>query len=91
MDIATNWPGEQFDLIVLSEVLYFLSPEAIACVAGWVTESLVSGGMAVLVNWLGHGDDPVSGDEAVRLFLAASRLAVTLAIRRPRYRIDVVT
>jgi 2-polyprenyl-3-methyl-5-hydroxy-6-metoxy-1,4-benzoquinol methylase len=62
MDIATNWPGEQFDLIVLSEVLYFLSPEAIACVAGWV-----------------------------RLFLAASRLAVTLAIRRPRYRIDVVT
>ena len=91
MDIATNWPGEQFALIVLSEVLYFLSPEAIACVAGWVTESLVSGGKAVLVNWLGHGDDPVSGDEAVRLFLAASRLAVTLAIRRPRYRIDVVT
>ncbi len=38
MDIATNWPGGQFDLIVLSEVLYFLSPEAIARVAGWVTE-----------------------------------------------------
>ena len=32
----------------------------------------MSGGMAVLVNWLGHGDDPVSGDEAARLFIAAA-------------------
>ena len=92
MDIASTWPEGRFDLIVLSEVLYFLSPAAIAVVAQRTSKSLLPGGLVLLVNWLGHGDDPVSGDEAARLFVAAAqRLAVAAADRQPRYRIDVLS
>jgi predicted TPR repeat methyltransferase len=91
MDITTAWPDGRFDLMVLSEVLYFLSPAAIAQVAERATGSLAPRGMVVLVNWLGHGDDPVSGEDAARLFIvAAPLLAVTTALRQERYRIDVL-
>ena len=91
MDIATAWPDGEFDLIVLSEVLYFLSPAAIALVAERVMASLAPNGAVLLVNWLGLGDDPVSGDDAARMFIAAvPRLTVTQAARETRYRLDVL-
>ena len=91
MDIAAAWPEGAFDLIVLSEVLYFLSPAAIAVVADRVTASIAPDGMVLLVNWLGHGDDPVSGDDAARMFIAAApRLTVTQAVRETGYRLDVL-
>ena len=90
-DIWSAWPAGQFDLIVLSEVLYFVAPATIASIAQKVTGSLAANGVVLLVNWLGKGDDPVSGDEAAQLFIAAATpLAATARIRQPRYRIDVL-
>lgn len=91
MDISSAWPAERFDLIVLSEVLYFLSPEAIASVAWRTAGSLLPGGLAVLVNWLGHGDDPVSGDTAARLFIAAAGMKTIAEDRQPRYQINTLS
>jgi len=91
MDITSGWPEGQFDLIVLSEVLYFLSPAAIAGVARRAASCLAPDGLVVLVNWLGKGDDPVSGDDAARRFIAAAtRLEVTGSDRQARYRIDLL-
>lgn len=63
------WPSRRFDLIVLSEVLYFLSPQAIETVARRARESIEADGTIVACNWLapieGYGQ---TGDEAHQHF-----------------------
>jgi len=51
MEIPAEWPGDTFDLIVLSEVLYFLSPADIGTAADRVVATLELGGVVLLVNW----------------------------------------
>jgi hypothetical protein len=66
--IPAEWPEGRFDLIVLSEVLYFLTAHDIAAVAARVLTTLDTDGVVVSVNWRGHGDDPCGGDEAATVF-----------------------
>ena len=73
MQVPGEWPDETFDLIVLSEVLYFLSPTDIAAVADRVAGSLVPNGVVLLVNWRGRSEDPCTGDEATRVFMRQTR------------------
>jgi SAM-dependent methyltransferase len=90
--VPADWPAGRFDLIVLSEVLYFLAPADLARLAGRVLGSLVPGGLVLLVNWTGVADDPLTGDAAVRLF----RRRVRGALHRVRgrraagYRLDLL-
>jgi 2-polyprenyl-3-methyl-5-hydroxy-6-metoxy-1,4-benzoquinol methylase len=92
MQIPDAWPARRFDLILLSEVLYFLTPSDIDRCVRRVVDSLLPGAAVLLVNWLGRTDDPCSGDQAADRFIAGS--AETLAIarqeRRPRYRLDLL-
>jgi predicted TPR repeat methyltransferase len=69
MQVPGDWPDETFDLIVLSEVLYFLSPADIVAVADRVADSLAENGVALLVNWRGRSEDPCTGEEAARVFI----------------------
>ena len=61
MQIPGQWPTATFDLIVLSEVLYFLSPADVARAADRVTDrhSAVVGGRAYAtastLGWAGQG------------------------------------
>ena len=55
MQVPAQWPEGQFDLIVLSEVLYFLIGADIDRLAAHVGRSLMPGGRVLLVNWLGRG------------------------------------
>jgi hypothetical protein len=73
MAVPRQWPDEVFDLIVLSEVLYFLSPEDIIRVADRVADALESQGTALLVNWCGRTDDPCTGDQAAEIFISRVR------------------
>ncbi len=88
-------PGERpegrFDLIVLSEVLYYFSRADLARVAAWACEALEPGGVALLVHWLGETPDyPLTGDTAVEAFLTdtAGTLTTDRRWRRELYRID---
>ncbi|WP_161981474.1 class I SAM-dependent DNA methyltransferase [Aurantiacibacter suaedae] len=63
-----DWPEGSFDLIVLSEVLYFLSAEEIAIVSRRAHETLAADGLCLLVNWTGPNDLLVGGEEAALLF-----------------------
>lgn len=84
-------PPGRFDLIVLSEVLYYFSIEDLASVAAWVGEALAPDGAVLLVHWLGETPDyPQTGDEACETFLAATAQVLTIDLRRRRelYRID---
>jgi len=70
--IPDEWPDGKFDLIVLSEVLYFLGSADIARTARRVATALSPGGLVLLVNWTGPTDTPCSGNEATERFIAAA-------------------
>jgi SAM-dependent methyltransferase len=91
--IPGEWPGsERFDLIVLSEVLYFLSPADVDATARQARAALQPRGKIVLVNWTGATDYPQSGDAAAERFIAGCELTMKVSLhqRRPAYRLDVL-
>lgn len=94
MRVPDEWPedGEAFDLILLSEVVYYLDPGDVARLAARVGASLAPGGDCLLVHWTGETDYPLSGDEAAERFTAASSAfaAVTRRERSERYRLDLL-
>ena len=88
--IPREWPLGRFDLIVLSEVLYFLGPEDLAATARCAVASLAPGGVALLVNWTGPTNSPCTGDEAAERFIAGAALTPALQRREARYRLDLL-
>jgi SAM-dependent methyltransferase len=93
MQVPAEWPNGPFDLIVFSEVLYFLSADDITRCARHVLNTLLPGGAVLLVNWIGETSDPSPGDTAPDRFIAATagRLGVAHQERRPRYRLELLT
>ena len=87
---AESFEG-RFDLIVLSEVVYYWDRTDLAIVATAIERSLADGGRLLLVHWLGETDYPMSGDEAVSALW--SRLASPYLIERTErtadYRLDL--
>ena len=91
--VPEQWPGGVFDLILLSEVVYYLSREDVGSLAARVTHSLARDGSVILVHWIGSTDYPLSGDEAVALFIEriGSTCAVERADRYAQFRLDVLS
>lgn len=90
--IPAEWPAGRFDLIVLSEVLYFLSRDDIAASVALMRAALKPDGHLLLVHWLGETHYPVTGDEAADTVIALGDgwLDVVHQERAPLYRIDVL-
>jgi predicted TPR repeat methyltransferase len=90
MQVPQDWPEEPFDLIVLSEILYFLNPADIARTAARSDASLAPGGVLILVNYTEKIDEPCSGEEAAEVFLrCAAASAICVDRKRGRsFRID---
>ena len=87
--LPQEWPEGSFDLIVVSELLYFLSPDDIALLARRSAAAAAEGCTVLLVNWTGETDTPTTGDEAARLFIAAATgFSADPPLRRPSYRLD---
>lgn len=88
-----EWPEGRFDLIVLSEVVYFFDKTDLARLVARVEGALVPGGDVVLVHWLGETSFPHSGDEAAEGFmeLAAHFARPVRKDRATEYRLDVLT
>jgi predicted TPR repeat methyltransferase len=93
-EVPGFWPGLRADLIVLSELLYFLDTAEIDRLAGQVAEHWIDGGDCVLVNYLGPTDTALDGDNAAERFIAAlARLrpiSTLTAERTNGYRLDVL-
>ena len=86
--IPQAWPPGRFDLIVLSEMLYYLDRAGIERTAARAVKALQPAGSILLVHYLGETDYPTTGDDAAGFFIAASGLRPALASRAPGYRID---
>jgi SAM-dependent methyltransferase len=49
--VPADWPAAEFDLIVLSELLYYLSDEDLARTVGLAVDALAEGGTLLAVHW----------------------------------------
>jgi 2-polyprenyl-3-methyl-5-hydroxy-6-metoxy-1,4-benzoquinol methylase len=92
MRVPGEWPDGTFDLIVLSEVLYFLSPQDIAALADRASSGLDPRGLVLLVNWRGRSNDPCSGEEAAGIFIDRTRawLKPRVQYLEADYRLDLL-
>ena len=86
--IPAGWPAGRFDVILLSEILYFLSPADIDTTARRAAAALEPDGVILLVNWTGPNDAPCTGDQAAELFIASAQLERDFAANESTYRID---
>lgn len=82
-------PTGPWDVVVCSEVLYYLDEPALREAVRWLIQQLHTGASIITVSWRGHGtEEPLHGDEVHDL------LAVELARwhsfdgRRLGYRLD---
>jgi 2-polyprenyl-3-methyl-5-hydroxy-6-metoxy-1,4-benzoquinol methylase len=70
--VPVDWPEGRYDLIVLSEVLYFLSDSDNSTLITSCGKAMAPNGVVLLVNWLQRSpDDPCSGDRAATRFIEA--------------------
>ena len=76
--IPDSWPEGEFDLVVLSEVAYYLDERGFDLLLDRVGQSLTSDGHVVAVHWTGSTDYPRSGD-LVHEVLAAGPLLQSIA------------
>ncbi len=83
--------GGPFDLVLLSEVLYFWDDADLSAFTHRFEQALAPGGRVVLVHWLGETDFPKSADSAATGFRALLRgtYTVELSERTAHYRLDV--
>lgn len=90
MTVPGRFPAGSFDLILLSEILYFLDENDLKSLAGRTIDSLAPSGEILLVNWLGPTDTALSGDQAADFFVAclSSVENQRLTSRRMHYRVD---
>ncbi|WP_375462049.1 class I SAM-dependent DNA methyltransferase [uncultured Enterovirga sp.] len=91
--VPGDWPDGTFDLILLSEVIYYLDAGDVTRLARRVRDSLRPGGDVILVHWTGETHYPLTGDEAAEGFIAqaAGFGTVTARSRTDVYRLDVLT
>ncbi|MCJ2082808.1 SAM-dependent methyltransferase [Methylobacterium sp. J-090] len=86
------WPDGKFDLILISEVAYYLDRPDLARLVKRVEGALIPGADIVLVHWLGETHYPLSGDEAAEGFIEGARgfAHVVKQSRTAEYRLDVL-
>lgn len=83
-------PSGSFDLILLSEVVYYWSAADIAAAGEWIERHIAPKGDLLLVHWIGETDYPQTGDDAVRLLRQSLPNFQTIeSDRRDAYRLDL--
>lgn len=81
-------PNETFDLIVLSEILYFLDHDGIGLLATEIGRRWPDAEV-ICATWLGQSGNEVQGDDAVQIFIAALRTHFfEPVVQTEDYRID---
>lgn len=95
MTIPDHFPDERFDLILLSEVGYFLSMEDLTIARDKMIEALTPKGHLLIVHWTPLVEEfPLTGDQVHDLFLESARSEAGLlthlqARTESQYRMDL--
>lgn len=94
MSLPDQFPDDRFDLILLSEVGYYLIEEDLKRARQLMLDHLEPGGQLLLVHWTPVVPDyPLTGDQVHEQFIAVSGegqpLAHLLNQRTEKYRLDL--
>ncbi len=85
-----GWPAGDFDLIVLSEVLYYLDPPDLRAVAERAVAAVAAGGTLLSVHWRHPvADYPQSGDAVQEAIGAASAGHLVETVRHVEADLDL--
>src|SRR5215217_7279560 len=83
-------PEEPFDLVVVSEVLYYWPKDVMLAALRRFEEILAPGGALLAVHWRKETRTyPLQGDEVHELLLRHTRLTNIATIIEPEYRLDL--
>lgn len=89
-EIPGQWPPGRFDLIVLSEILYYFADHDLAQVLGNAVAALEPGGTLLAVHWRHPvADYPRSGDDVHRVLAARAGLARLVRHAEPDFLAEV--
>ena len=88
--IPDDVPDGRFDLILASEVLYYLTPADLMDTATACLDRLTPSGSLILCHWLGETDYPLSGSQASDLFgsIVIKALPIHRVLRDDVYRLE---
>lgn len=88
--VPDQWPDERFELIVLSEFLYYLAPGALDVLIERVRSGLEPGGCVLACHWRPRiGDCTLDGDAVHDRLAQRLGLQQLSALREPDFRMDV--
>lgn len=91
-DVVADLPSGPFDLIVLSEVGYYLTPDQLVDLATRMAAILRSGGDVVACHWRHpEGDFTQSGDDVHRILRAQSGLTPVVFHQEADFVLDVLS
>jgi SAM-dependent methyltransferase len=92
MAVPDQLPADRFDLIVLSEVGYYLAPADLDRLSDFIAAALWPQGHLLMIHWTGATDYPLSGDQVHDRVMAhaAGALRRHSGRRAPSYRLDVL-
>ena len=89
--IPENWPDGVFDLVLISEIGYFLTPEQLRETVSRSAASLSADGVLLLCHWRHPIRDwPMDADEVHEVFRAGSGLELLAEHSEADFRIDVL-
>ncbi|MBW4517670.1 MAG: nodulation S family protein [Timaviella obliquedivisa GSE-PSE-MK23-08B] len=92
MQVPQQFPDESFDLILVSEVGYYLSWQDLHQTQTHILNHLQVGGNLLLIHWTLYAEDyPLSGDDVHESFLNLSPqpLQHVVGQREEQYRLDL--
>ena len=88
--IPDEWPDEQFDLVVLSEVGYYLDRPTLERLVDATIAGLEPGGDLALVHWRHPVEDyPLDGDTVHAAFAGRPELSRTVAHEEADFRLEI--
>ncbi|GGB97725.1 SAM-dependent methyltransferase [Dyadobacter sediminis] len=93
MAVPGQFPDERFDLVLISEVGYYLSMTDLEILQGQILAHLDQYGQLLLVHWTPQVDDyPLTGDQVHEAFQLLSGpgqpLELLFSLREKTYRLD---
>ncbi len=90
--VPGEWPAQSFDLIVLSEILYYFDDTDLDRLLRLGIGALRPGGHLLAVHWRHHAPDhPRDGDEVHQILARDPRLARLAGYRDPDFTAEVYT
>ncbi len=89
-DVATEFPDGRFDLVVVSEVGYYLASGDLERLRDRIAHALASHGQLLLVHYTGETNYPLSGDAVHECFRAEiTRWRLVQGKANAQYRLDL--